>query len=77
MKERLDRRCREDAGPSPWSRASSPATIEGMNNQASTPHDQQPLHAGTHELQRAAGTVLEYAGAADDPATLGVALAHI
>lgn len=52
-------------------------TIGGMNDERSTPHDQQALKAGAHELQRAAGKVLTHASAAEDPQTLGVALAHI
>lgn len=52
-------------------------TIGGMNDEPSTPHDQQALKAGAHELQRAAGKVLAHASAAEDPQTLGVALAHI
>ena len=48
-----------------------------MNKQGSTLHDQKALKAGAHELQRAAGKVLEYACAAEDHVTLGVALAHI
>ncbi len=43
----------------------------------STPDDRQALKAGAHELQRATGKVLKHAGAADDPVTLGIALAHI
>ena len=52
-------------------------TIGGMNDERSTSHDRQALKAGAHELQRAAGKVLTYAAAAEDPETLGVALAHI
>ncbi len=52
-------------------------TIGGMNDERSTPHDQRALKAGAHELQRAAGRVLAHASAAEDPETLGVALAHI
>jgi hypothetical protein len=52
-------------------------TIGGMNDERSTPRDQQALKAGAHELQRAAGKVLTHASAAEDPETLGVALAHI
>jgi len=52
-------------------------TIGGMNDERSTPHDQQALKVGAHELQRAAGKVLTHASAAEDPRTLGVALAHI
>ena len=48
-----------------------------MTSDRSTPHDQQALKAGAHELQRAAGKVLTHASAAEDPHTLGVALAHI
>jgi hypothetical protein len=48
-----------------------------MTEECSTPHDQQALKAGAHELQRAAGKVLTHACAAEDPHTLGVALAHI
>src|SRR5215213_6241241 len=48
-----------------------------MTEQRSTDQDQQALKAGAHELQRAAGKVLEHAAAADDPATLGIALTHI
>ena len=51
-----------------------PSTMAGDR---STPHDQQALKAGAHELQRAAGKVLKHAYAAEDPHTLGVALAHI
>src|SRR5918995_2238266 len=53
------------------------SSIRGMNDERSTPHDQQALKAGAHELQRAAGKVLTHASAAEDPQTLGVALAHI
>lgn len=42
----------------------------------STPQDQHALKAAAHELQQAAGKVLRHAGAAEDPQTLGVALAH-
>ena len=52
-------------------------TIRAMTGECSTPHDQQALKAGAHELQRAAGKVLTHASAAEDPQTLGVALAHI
>jgi hypothetical protein len=48
-----------------------------MTGRRSTPHDQQALKTGAHELQRAAGKVLKHACAAEDPHTLGVALAHI
>jgi hypothetical protein len=48
-----------------------------MTCERSTHHDQQALKAGAHELQRAAGKVLKHACAAEDPDTLGVALAHI
>jgi hypothetical protein len=48
-----------------------------MTGECSTPHDQQALKTGAHELQRAAGKVLKHACAAEDPHTLGVALAHI
>lgn len=48
-----------------------------MTDQGSTSQDQQALKAGAHELQRAAGQVLAHACAAEDPHTLGVALAHI
>jgi hypothetical protein len=50
---------------------------QNMTGECSTPHDRQALKAGAHELQRAAGKVLTYACAAEDPRTLGVALAHI
>ena len=52
-------------------------TIGGMNDERSTRHDQQALKAGAHELQRAAGKVLTHASAAEDPQTLGIAIAHI
>ena len=52
-------------------------TIRSMTSERSTPHHQQALKTGAHELQRAAGKVLEHACAAEDPHTLGVALAHI
>src|SRR5215204_5896190 len=48
-----------------------------MTEECSTSHDQPALRAGAHELQRAAGKVLTHASAAEDPQTLGVALAHI
>jgi hypothetical protein len=48
-----------------------------MTEECSTPHDQQALKAGAHDLQRAAGNVVKHACAAEDPHTLGVALAHI
>ncbi len=48
-----------------------------MTPHGSTPHDQHALKAGAHELQRAAGKVLKHAYAAEDPYSLGVALAHI
>jgi hypothetical protein len=48
-----------------------------MTTEPSRTHDQQALKAGAHELQRAAGKVLEHACAAEDPGTLGIALAHI
>jgi len=48
-----------------------------MDDERSTPQDQQALKTGAHELQRAAGKVLTHASAADDAQTLGVALAHI
>ena len=48
-----------------------------MNDNRSTPEDQRALKAGAHELQQAAGKVLKHACAAEDPQTLGVALAHI
>src|SRR5688500_1424186 len=54
-----------------------PRHIGDMTKQRSTAQDQQALKVGAHELQRAAGKVLEHAGAADDPTTLGIALAHI
>ena len=50
---------------------------QGMNGDHSTTQDQRALKAGAHELQQAAGKVLKHAGAAEDPQTLGVALAHI
>ena len=50
---------------------------QGMNGDHSTTQDQQALKAGAHALQQAAGKVLRHAGAAEDPRTLGVALAHI
>ena len=53
------------------------ASIRGMNGDHSAPHDHQALTTGAHELQQAAGKVLKHAGAAEDPETLGVALAHI
>ena len=53
------------------------ATLQSMTGERSTPHDQQAFKAGAHELQRAAGKVVKYACAAEDPHTLGVALAHI
>jgi hypothetical protein len=52
-------------------------TIRSMTGECSTPDDQQALIAGAHELQRAAGKVIKHACAAEDPHTLGVALAHI
>jgi hypothetical protein len=48
-----------------------------MNRDHSTVHEQQSLTAGAHALQQAAGKVLKHAGAAEDPETLSVALAHI
>jgi hypothetical protein len=48
-----------------------------MNGDHSAPHDRRALTAGAHELQRAAGKVLKHACAAEDPETLGIALAHI
>jgi len=48
-----------------------------MDTNRSTAQDQQALTAAAHQLQRAAGSVLEHAAAADDPAALGVALARI
>jgi hypothetical protein len=39
--------------------------------------EQQALTTGAHALQQAAGKVLKHAGAAEDPETLNVALAHI
>ena len=52
-------------------------TIRCMNSDRSAPRDQRALKAGALELQRAAGKVLKHACAADDPETLGVALAHV
>jgi len=52
-------------------------SIRGMNRDPSTQQDQRALKAGAHELQQAAGRVLKHARAAEDPQTLGVALAHI
>ena len=52
-------------------------SIQSMIGEHSTPDDQQALKAGAHELQRAAGKVLKHAHAAEDPQTLGIALAHI
>ena len=52
-------------------------SIRGMNGDHSTRQNQQALEAGAHELQQAAGKVLKHAGAAGDPQTLCVALAHI
>ena len=48
-----------------------------MTCERSTPHDEQALKEGAHELQRAAGKVVAHASAAEDFKTLGVALAHI
>jgi hypothetical protein len=59
------------------SRPYGPTTIRSMNGDQSTPHERRALKAGAHELQQAAGKVLKHACAADDPETLGIALAHI
>src|SRR4051794_2892505 len=48
-----------------------------MDTHRSTAQDHKALTAGAHQLQRAAGKVLEHAGGAEEPAALSVALAHI
>jgi hypothetical protein len=53
------------------------SSMRGMNAKHSTPHDHRALKTGAHELQQAAGKVLKHACAAEDPETLGIALAHI